>query len=1103
MNYTAIGDGIDPDNEYSGYDFSNEVINLVNIRLANNQQMHMPPGNNTAVIDRKYRLLLSSVHYWESNQYWGSLNLTALMNNFAVNPGTEINVFFQSHQLDGSGILGGIANQSGNLGCIIRGCWNVKAEFDDPNTWLSAFEVMHETGHNLSLAHTMRASSGPCVNYDIDGLSDTPTRSEIIAMGLPDPCCPSLYLSSECSNNMMDYSGADAITPQQLGKIHYALSHGLINYLDEAYCEKNMALIETINSSEDLIWNNVRFFGGDIILESGAKLTIRCKVYMPEGAKIIVKSGAKLIVDGGTLTHRCGGLWKGVEVWGNYQLPQEPESNQGVIQMMNLGTIEWAENAIGTIAKYDDGTIDWSKTGGIVQCKDANFYNNKCSVGFMAYHNFNSSGQIANVSSFKRCHFEVDDVSRFSNQSHNCFITMWDVNGVKIYGCDFKNIAPDITLNQRGDGLFTIWSTFKIGDICNVDIPYGTSCSSNNTVRCSFENLRYGVRAAGPMTNLLLSIEHARFIDNMRGVFLSGFGKSQIIKNDFEWHEIVEESQEKTYGVYLQECTGYEVEENFFDGHDGEETYGIAVNNSGENATQIYRNTFHRCHAASMVYGLNRILNDIEQDDAGLEWSCNIYGQNGNSSKMNYYGIGLWNNASHSSYQGVLASAGAAGNLFYPECDPFITTSNDERELKLMEQESPSYFDYIHTPAAATQPLCRTFGIGLSDNLDFTSVYGVNNYCIKNISSEKPFVYHKPLIGANHTIYSQLRPAYDGYINNGTGAQLALMVIDPAVSSVELRNALMDAAPSVTDDLLIKALHRLPAMDGWHMAQALLANSPLKDAVLVELKKSDYLDYYKSLVENNQPGGISTRTLMAMDAAHYRSERDHAKDDLIRCYAGDYEQTTYWPELIQATSEFDYCFQPWEIASIHLEKGDYAMANTLLENCSGDEARCEILQFGIDMQQFGMGSTGLSPMQQAQLETIAGNSDHLMNATANVILEFWGGVPYEEFLALPEGASLKSRQIKEQTDAVEIKAIHVFPNPANDILKLTCLLPNSAETATLSIYNPLGQIISVSDARKANGIFEMATKDWPAGIYMIEFVADGIKLGTATVSIVH
>jgi hypothetical protein len=65
------------------------------------------------------------------------------------------------------------------------------------------------------------------------------------------------------------------------------------------------------------------------------------------------------------------------------------------------------------------------------------------------------------------------------------------------------------------------------------------------------------------------------------------------------------------------------------------------------------------------------------------------------------------------------------------------------------------------------------------------------------------------------------------------------------------------------------------------------------------------------------------------------------------------------------------------------------------------------------------------------------------------------------------------------------------------------LLPNSAETASLSIYNPLGQIISVSDARKANGIFEMATKDWPAGIYMIEFVADGIKLGTATVSIVH
>lgn len=74
--------------------------------------------------------------------------------------------------------------------------------------------------------------------------------------------------------------------------------------------------------------------------------------------------------------------------------------------------------------------------------------------------------------------------------------------------------------------------------------------------------------------------------------------------------------------------------------------------------------------------------------------------------------------------------------------------------------------------------------------------------------------------------------------------------------------------------------------------------------------------FYKSPVNNNQPDGLSTRTLMAMDASHYRGELDQAKDDLIRSYSGDYEELTYWPELIQISNDFNYCIQPWEKAAI-------------------------------------------------------------------------------------------------------------------------------------------------------------------------------------------
>lgn len=1102
MNFTETWDGVDVDNNYTAYDYSEQLINTINSRLAGNTQMNMPPGNSTPVLDRKIRYVLKGVHCWENDLLWGSTNSNLLMSTYGVNPGEEINIFFQSHVIDGTGNWGGSANTSGNRRSRISGLWNAYYEGDMTSWWGGSWTVMHETGHNFTLMHTMRLPGGTCsLNYE-DGFSDTPTQGEVIAMGFPDPCCPSAFTSPECSNNLMDYSTEDAITPQQLGMIHYQLTHGMLNYVEKDYCEKNPVLNETIASTENLTWNNVRIFRGDLILEPGARLTIRCDVYMPHLARIIVKTGAKLTVDGGRVTHLCDQLWGGIEVWGNSAEDQTPQTNQGQVIIKNLGTVEWAENGIHTIRVLDDGTLDWSKTGGIIQCTNANFLNNRRSVAFMAYHNFNSNGQIANRSFFKNSHFEITDVSRFPNQAHNCFISMWDVNGIKIYGCDFENSAPDISLEQRGHGLFTIWSTFKVGDYCSSIVPLGGSCPEADLIRSRFENLNYAIRSAGLMKTLLLSVEHAQFINNRGGEFLSGFGQSQIIKNDFDWNEIVELNQEQTFGVYLQECIGYEVEENFFDAHDGEETYGVAVNNSGEYSTLIYRNTFHRCKVGSMVYGLNRVLAGGFDDHPGLEWSCNIYGENGNDASMNYYGIGLWNNASHSSYQGVLSETGAAGNLFYPECDPDNGIDPTQRELKLMEQEEPSYYDYIHTSDDVTEPLCRTFGIGLLNNGLPPMTFGVQT-CPKAISTEKPPIFHLNAVGFNHSVYTQLKSAYDGYVNNGSGATLKSIIQDPSKTSIEVRNALMDAAPRVADELLIAALHRTPAMDGWHMAQALLANSPLKASVLADLERTDYLEFYKILVNNNQPNGLSTRTLMAMDATHYRSEQDNAKDDLIRSYAGDYEETTYWPELIQATNDFAYCIQPWEKAAIQMEKGDFIAAGNTLSNCDSDPARCEMLELALTMQQGGMASSGLTPAQQSELSSIAADPTNLMNATASLMLEFWGGTPYVEFLALPEGNEPKSQRIKGSTDVVEIQTINVFPNPANDNLRFTCLLPSEAESATLTIYNPQGQIVEVMNARQANGIFELNTKEWAAGIYLAELVADGIKLGTTSVSIIH
>jgi len=70
-------------------------------------------------------------------------------------------------------------------------------------------------------------------------------------------------------------------------------------------------------------------------------------------------------------------------------------------------------------------------------------------------------------------------------------------------------------------------------------------------------------------------------------------------------------------------------------------------------------------------------------------------------------------------------------------------------------------------------------------------------------------------------------------------------------------------------------------------------------------------------------------------------------------------------------------------------------------------------------------------------------------------------------------------------------------------LKIACLLPPACETAILNIYGNDGRTIETVNARQLNGIIEINTNKWKAGMYVLELVADNIKIGTASVSIVH
>jgi hypothetical protein len=104
------------------------------------------------------------------------------------------------------------------------------------------------------------------------------------------------------------------------------------------WCEykKEASMIITSTGEE---WNDAKDLEGDIIIQNGATLTIRCRVSLPKGAKIIIKPKGTLILDGAHLTNLCEHNWEGIEVWGN-------KTERGSLIVYEQPTIDHVANPI-------------------------------------------------------------------------------------------------------------------------------------------------------------------------------------------------------------------------------------------------------------------------------------------------------------------------------------------------------------------------------------------------------------------------------------------------------------------------------------------------------------------------------------------------------------------------------------------------------------------------------------------------------------------------------------------------------------------------------------------------------------------------------------
>lgn len=979
--------------------------------------------------------------------------------------------------------------------------------------WGAVRNLVHELCHSMSLSHNFQncyycpsTGAGPVNQCDVCSDDDPPGQN-----------CPDVGTS----NNYMDYypGGYNMSNPNpglsacQIGRMHYYLdgNAGTISRIVvQDYCTYDPNATITIN--QDVTWSSSKKLKGDLVIDPGATLTIKCRVHMPAGGKIIVKQGARLIVDEGEITNLCGDFWAGIQAWGTTDQNQSGNpipTHQALVVLKNGAMIEHAREAIS----MQEGGV-WGTYGGVVQATDAQFLNCRRSVEFLSYQNTTPGGQpIANRSFFNHCEFIVDTNYRGGNDFY-AHVSMWAVNGIGFSGCHFKNLQTTITQSDKlGQGIISIDAQYTVSGACSyLQQPYGVPCPSAYLTRSTFEGLDHGIDASVSSTDRSFSVTDCDFTDNVIGVYSKGVNSFHVFKSNFTGggrqvsstgsiDPIIVQSGGH-HGIFSTGSHGFRIEENSFVKSTGANTdfTGTRINFSGEYNSEVYKNTATNTDQAFV--GEGKCIDETQAAYVGLQFLCN---GNNNPDGQDIFDRKVGsshNNHSIRTQQG--SSSTPAGNTFTQETVPM-----DESDFKNNTDWVLNYW-YNNSTVPTAKPLDYTPGwVGIT----YTTH---TNGCPSHLDVRQPQRYTeadmaevRAEFAAAKTAYVNTAYTYNALLDGGNTDALINEVQESWPQDAwQLHDALMSKSPYLTPEVLRSVVEK-NVMPQAMLLEVLLANPDgTKKEGLIKWLQYDSpwpLPQYMIDLIVGSWNQKTFRTQLESDMGQHHADMSFAADELIGEWKNDTLSIntdsilTRWQQVPSLGARYSE-------ALTRLERGEYSEAQNLMIGLDAtfklsDEQRKEredaVAYITVLATAHGTGHDlmHLDGTALAALRNIAAMGCERPALWAQNILCFGYGECYAPCTG--EGASQKALQLPRSVPPTAAPSpLSIYPNPATSYVTLSYKLADAPQVAVLLLRGVDGRELRRMPLSAQRGQQLLDTRSYAPGTYSVELLNNGERIAT-------